>query len=421
VIDLIGGAGFIGTRLAGRLQRRAEPFLLIDKAPSFRFPERHRFADVRDGDSLRATMSGGTVVNLAAEHRDDVRPLSLYEDVNVQGARNVCEVATEKGVRCIVFTSTVAVYGFAPPNTDESGAINPFNEYGRTKWGAEQVYREWYEADPANRTLVILRPTVVFGEQNRGNVYNLLRQIASGRFVMVGSGRNVKSMAYVENIAAFLEYSLSFAPGLYVYNYVDKPDFDMNALVATVRERLGAAKGVGFRLPYTWGWGRDTPSIWRLGSRSDRFRSAASGFGSSARQHSLQPRSRRRGLSPLCRCKRDSSARCSMSSWKTTVMNMCSLASESVSWRCLDWVRCSLSPTLPSAKAGRAGQTLDDDLKGTKCHLRSFQNCPRAGAFRHGRLALDRGKQCSSDADAGLARLASCDRGNALLQPGRLH
>jgi GlcNAc-P-P-Und epimerase len=253
--NIIGGSGFIGTRLATRLFNLGRSFLIIDKRPSRSFMDSCLHADVREVEALRATMSGGTVVNLAAEHRDDVRPLSLYEDVNVQGARNVCEVATEKGVRCIVFTSTVAVYGFAPPNTDESGAINPFNEYGRTKWGAEQVYREWYEADPANRTLVILRPTVVFGEQNRGNVYNLLRQIASGRFVMVGSGRNVKSMAYVENIAAFLEHSLSFAPGLYVYNYVDKPDFDMNALVATVRERLGAAKGVGFRLPYTLGLG----------------------------------------------------------------------------------------------------------------------------------------------------------------------
>ncbi len=255
MFDLVGGSGFIGTRLGERCQDHGRTFTVIDKGPSAQFPGSHRFADVRDVQSLRATMTGSAVVNLAAEHRDDVRPLSLYEEVNVQGARNVCQVAVEKGVRTIVFTSTVAVYGFAPPNTGENGVINPFNEYGRTKWEAEQVYREWHEADPANRTLVIVRPTVVFGEQNRGNVYNLLRQIASGRFVMIGSGRNVKSMAYVENIAAFLEYSLSFAPGLYVYNYVDKPDFDMNTLVATVRERLGAAQGIGIRLPYSLGLG----------------------------------------------------------------------------------------------------------------------------------------------------------------------
>ena len=255
MVDLVGGSGFIGTRLGERFEHDHRAFTVIDKASSARFPESHRFADVRKVDSLRAAMTGSAVVNLAAEHRDDVRPLSLYADVNVQGARNVCQVAVEKGVRTIVFTSTVAVYGFAPPNTGERGAINPFNEYGCTKWEAEQVYREWYEADPTNRTLVILRPTVVFGEQNRGNVYNLLRQIASGRFVMVGSGQNRKSMAYVENIAAFLEFSLSFDPGYYVYNYVDKPDFDMNALVATVRERLKTAKGAEFRLPYALGLG----------------------------------------------------------------------------------------------------------------------------------------------------------------------
>jgi GlcNAc-P-P-Und epimerase len=253
MIELIGGSGFIGTRLAARLRENGTEFQILDKAPSSGFPHAYRWVDVRDISSLRERMSGGPVINLAAEHRDDVRPHTLYQDVNVQGARNVCQVAREKGVRTIVFTSTVAVYGFAPADTDERGVINPFNEYGRTKWEAEQAYREWHAEDPENRTLVIVRPTVVFGEQNRGNVYNLLRQIASRRFVVVGSGRNVKSMAYVENIAAFLEFSLSFGPGCHVYNYVDKPDFDMNALVETVRERLESGTNSGFRLPYAVG------------------------------------------------------------------------------------------------------------------------------------------------------------------------
>ena len=54
------------------------------------------------------------------------------------------------------------------------------------------------------RSLVIVRPAAVFGEGNRGNVYQLLRQIASRRFVMVGSGHNRKSMAYVGNVSALL-------------------------------------------------------------------------------------------------------------------------------------------------------------------------------------------------------------------------
>lgn len=101
---------------------------------------------------------------------------------------------------------------------------------------------------------MIIRPTVVFGEQNRGNVYNLLRQIASGRFVMVGSGENRKSMAYVENVAAFIEYCISFKPGVHVYNFADKPDFTMNQLVGSVKRILGQDEKIGFRLPYGVGY-----------------------------------------------------------------------------------------------------------------------------------------------------------------------
>jgi GlcNAc-P-P-Und epimerase len=212
---IIGGSGFIGTRLSKRLIRSEEEFNIVDKVESKSFASICNIADVRDTDSLSKVLEGDDIIiNLAAEHRDDVTPKTLYDDVNVQGARNVCEVAEQKGINTIIFTSSVAVYGFAPLGTDESGEINYFNDYGRTKYEAELVYKAWQEKDPKNRKLVIVRPTVVFGEQNRGNVYNLLRQIASGKFMMIGDGTNRKSMAYVENITAFLEYSLGFENGV---------------------------------------------------------------------------------------------------------------------------------------------------------------------------------------------------------------
>ena len=204
---------------------------------------------MEDIDSLDQLAKVSTIINLAAVHRDDVRPLSRYDDVNVQGAKNVCEAARKHGINKIIFTSSVAIYGFAPADTDESGEANYFNDYGRTKYLAEQVYKAWQAEDPESRTLVIVRPTVIFGEGNRGNVYNLLRQIASRRFVMFGDGTNRKSMAYVENVVAFIEYSLSFEPGLHIYNYIDKPDFDMNTLISGARKTLFGKTNVGLRLP----------------------------------------------------------------------------------------------------------------------------------------------------------------------------
>lgn len=255
-VVVVGGSGFIGSRLCRRfLTSLGGSFLILDKVPSLALSAKATLADVRSLDALRKYIpENAVIVNLAAEHRDDVRPLSLYDEVNVGGAENICTVAREKTVNTIVFTSSVAVYGFAPIGTDESGRIAPFSDYGRTKYEAEQIFKAWQAEAPDERTLVIIRPTVVFGEQNRGNVYNLLRQIASGKFVMVGHGQNRKSMAYVENIAAFIEYSMTFKPGVHIYNYIDKPDFTMNQLVCAVKRILGQSENIGFRLPYAIGY-----------------------------------------------------------------------------------------------------------------------------------------------------------------------
>ena len=115
------------------------------------------------------------------------------------------------------------------------------------------MYRSW-QAAGADRSLVIVRPTVVFGEENRGNVYHLLSQIARRRFLMIGDGLNVKSLAYVENVAAFLVHVLSQGPGVHLYNYADKPDLSVNELVAVVDGVLFGRRLKRPRIPYRLGY-----------------------------------------------------------------------------------------------------------------------------------------------------------------------
>ena len=67
-----------------------------------------QIADVRDAETLRNTVTGDVVVNLAAVRRDDVRDKSEYQRTNVDGAENVGIVCEEKGIDKIVFTSTGA-------------------------------------------------------------------------------------------------------------------------------------------------------------------------------------------------------------------------------------------------------------------------------------------------------------------------
>ncbi len=250
---ITGGSGFIGTHLGLALQNAGESFQIIDKKPSETFPDKVTLLDILEADHLAQCLSGETVFHLAAVHRDDVTPPDLYHRVNVEGTANLCHAASLRGIDRIIFTSSVAVYGFCDHPTDETGAINPFNAYGRSKYAAEQVLRSWAAQSPKVRSLIIIRPTVVFGPGNRGNVYNLFRQIALGRFVMVGRGENRKSLAYIDNLVAFLRHAAKAGPGVHLFNYVDGPDFTMQELVSLVRQTLHKASGIGPRLPFALG------------------------------------------------------------------------------------------------------------------------------------------------------------------------
>ena len=79
-VTVIGGSGFVGTRLCRRLATNPKvgQFLIVDKAPSRSFPENAMRADVRSLSELRSSIPVSDVlINLAAEHKDNVTPRSL--------------------------------------------------------------------------------------------------------------------------------------------------------------------------------------------------------------------------------------------------------------------------------------------------------------------------------------------------------
>lgn len=238
-ITIIGGSGFVGTRLIELLKQTNVELQNVDKQQSVFHPEITTIANVLDTETITNLLIGtDLVVLLAAEHRDDVSPTSLYYDVNVGGMKSALEAMESNDVKRIVFTSSVAVYGLNKENPNEEHQTDPFNHYGKSKWQAEQVLQEWHNSRP-DWNVNILRPTVIFGERNRGNVYNLLKQISSGKFLMVGDGENVKSMAYVGNIIAFIQFLIeNKTTGYNVFNYIDKPDFSTNELVALISKVL---------------------------------------------------------------------------------------------------------------------------------------------------------------------------------------
>lgn len=250
-IAIIGGSGFIGTKLVSLLLAQGYQVSILDIQKSQTYPDLWVACDIRQKKDLQKNLQHIDIVyNLAAEHKDNVEPVSKYYETNVEAAQTLCDVLDEVKIKKLIFTSTVAVYGFPTDEPDEDRPFSPFNDYGKSKAQAEAVYEKWVNSGKTkDKSLVIVRPTAVFGPGNRGNVFNLIRQVASGKFLMLGNGKNKKSLSYIDNVASFLEFTLSFDGGTHIFNYIDKPDYSMKEFVNKIRWILGKPS-VRIQVPY---------------------------------------------------------------------------------------------------------------------------------------------------------------------------
>ena len=247
-ILITGGGGFIARHFVERLTREGVALTLFDLAPPDWDPGAAQvvIGDVRDRRTLLHAAAGcDAVLHLAAAHHDSGIAPETYYDVNEGGARTLCEVLDRIGVGNVCFFSTVAVYGAAPEPRLEDTPPLPVGPYGASKLAAERVFREWVARAPSGgkRRVVVIRPPVVFGAGNFANMYALIRQIDSGRFLQIGNGQNVKSLVYVENLVAatLLAWRREGAPAFEIVNVVDKPDLTSRQIAEVVFRAMGKA------------------------------------------------------------------------------------------------------------------------------------------------------------------------------------
>ncbi|HEY1807857.1 MAG TPA: NAD(P)-dependent oxidoreductase [Acidobacteriaceae bacterium] len=221
-VVLFGGTGFIGTHLAQEWLHSGatKKIVLVDLLPPRNEPYcaelqkglsdgRIEFVpwDVRQPIPHSLLPKANLIFNLAAIHREPGHAAHEYFETNLLGAENVCAWASSVGCSRIVFTSSIAPYGPSEDLKNESSLPVPETPYGSSKLAAEKIHIGWQSGCRCRR-LLILRPGVVFGPGEGGNVTRLLRSVVKGYFVYMGNRQTRKAGGYVKELYHVVRFGL---------------------------------------------------------------------------------------------------------------------------------------------------------------------------------------------------------------------
>jgi len=249
---IFGGTGFIGTFFAQHLieDHGVKKVYLFDhesistKVFEFRknmvnsYPQITMImGDVRKFIDWMPDEKIDLVANFAAVHREPGHESYEYYECNLLGAENVCDWAERAGCNKIIFSSSIAPYGLSEEVRDERSIPVPTTAYGGSKLAAEKIHQIW-QAKEEHRQLVIVRPGVVFGPGEGGNVSRLIKAVRKRYFFYTGNQGTRKAGIYVKELCLAMMWVLNSdkakSDGVSLFNMSMNPGPSIQEYVAAI-------------------------------------------------------------------------------------------------------------------------------------------------------------------------------------------
>ncbi|MGA8618634.1 MAG: NAD-dependent epimerase/dehydratase family protein [Candidatus Sulfotelmatobacter sp.] len=211
-----GGAGFMGSHVAECLLEMGHKVVVLDDL-SGGFPEnvpagaafvQGSILDHELVDDLFRRHSFTYVHHLAAYAAEGLSHFikRFNYNNNLIGSVNLINAAVNHGVKCFVFTSSIAVYGAGQVPMKEDTLPIPEDSYGISKLAVEQELRVTHEMFGLN--YVVFRPHNVYGErQNIGDRYRnvvgiFMNQLLQGRpMTIFGDGSQQRAFTHISDVA----------------------------------------------------------------------------------------------------------------------------------------------------------------------------------------------------------------------------
>ena len=205
--------------------------------------------DIRNRNEVERSLEGiKTVYHIAALYRPTNVPQRAFWDVNVDGTRNMVELAVQAGVERFVHCSTIGVHGTTGKTpVTEDAPIQPDDYYQETKWEGEKLALEL--SRELGLALSVIRPAGIYGPGER-RFLKITQLVNRRRFVMFGSGETCYHFIHVKDLSdAFVLAAQGERSTGRSYIIADDGAITLNSMVAMLADSLGVRRP-GIRLPY---------------------------------------------------------------------------------------------------------------------------------------------------------------------------
>lgn len=259
-ILITGAFGFVGTNLSRNLKTLLKHHLIaidIYEPANHVFDEFHSWIDLEKVD----WMSIDIIIHLAGKAHDtkNTTEEKIYFDINVGLTQNIFDYFLKSNAQKFIFFSSVkAVADSVKGNIlTEEVKSKPGTAYGRSKLEAERVIKErlneWTKARLHKRTtpkgnegdseiierekgkeVYILRPCMIHGEGNKGNLNLLYKVVSKGIPWPLGAFENKRSFTSMENLQFIIQQLIEkdIEPG--TYQIADDEPLSTNQLIDLV-------------------------------------------------------------------------------------------------------------------------------------------------------------------------------------------